>query len=457
MAQDLKDLTRGPLAKQLLLFSLPLMVSNVLQVLFNMSDVAVVGRFGSSTALGSVGSTTILVTLYVGLLIGMGNGINVVVAHSLGARNERDVREAVHTSLLLSLLTGILVMVFSLLLSPFLLRLLNTKDEFMAGANLYLRIYSCGFPALAVYNFANAVYSAAGNTKKPLLFLTASGVINVCLNVFFVVVVRLDVAGVAIASIISQYITAALVTASLFRAPEVYGLRRSDLGFSARQARRIVPLGAASALQYSIFAIANLFIQTGVNQFNATLVSGNSAAGNADTLVYDLLAAFYVGCSSFIGQNYGAHNKERILKSYLISLGYSFGAGAIMGVLFLVLGRPFLSLFTTDPQVVEAGLYRLTIMSFSYCVSAFMDCSIAASRGLGKSLVPTVVVILGSCVFRIAWVYTVFAHFGTPQSLYLLYIFSWAITAIPETLYFLHCYRRQTSGFAPAESTQPAA
>lgn len=450
MAQVEKDLTSGRLSRQILFFSLPLMASNVLQVLFNMSDIAVVGRFGGANSLGAVGSTTTLVTLFTGLLIGMGSGINVIVAHSLGAHHDQDTREATHTALLLSLFLGLFVTAFCQVFTPFLLGLLHTKADLMPGAVLYLRIYSLGFPALALYNFANAVYSAAGNTKKPLYFLTASGILNVILNLFFVIVCGLDVAGVALASIISQYLTALLIILSLFRCPAVYGLALSHLHLSQSHTRRILALGLSAGLQNSIFAMANLFIQSGVNQFSTIVVAGNSAAANADPLVYDVMTAFYIACASFIGQNYGAHNLDRIMKSYFISLGYSFAAGAILGVLFLLFGHAFLSLFATDPQVIQAGMARLTIMSFSYCVSAFMDCTIAAARGLGKSLIPTAIVIAGSCVFRIIWVYTIFAYFGTIESLYLLYICSWSITALAEILYFRHCLKAVRASLRPA-------
>ena len=194
-----------------------------------------------------------------------------------------------------------------------------------------------------------------------------------------------------------------------------------------------------------LIQIANLFIQAGVNSFSATMVAGNSAAANADALVYDVMAAFYTACSSFMGQNYGARKKDRVLKSYLVSLAYSFGIGLVMGVLLVIFGHSFLGLFTREPDVIAAGMKRLSIMGFSYCVSAFMDATISASRALGKSLVPTIIVIMGSCVFRVIWVYTVFTHFRTIPSLYLLYVFSWSITAIAEMIYFVKVYRESMS------------
>ena len=331
-----------------------------------------------------------------------------------------------------------------------ILRALNTKPELMDGAVLYLRIYCLGMPALAVYNFGNAVFSAVGDTRRPLYYLSIAGVINVVLNLFFVIVCNMDVAGVAVASIISQYFSAILVTAALLRSRESYCLRFSQLRFHKTRTKAILSIGIPSGLQNAIFALANLFIQRGVNTFSATMVAGNSAATNADALVYDVMQAFYTACGSFIGQNYGAGKKDRIRRTFLISTAYAFGAGLLLGLGLLLFGRPFLSLFTTDPQVMDAGMYRLTVMSVSYCVSAFMDGSIAASRGLGKSAVPMVIVILGSCVFRIIWVYTVFAWFGTITSLYLLYVFSWTITAAAEIIYFIRIYRQATADLAAA-------
>ena len=291
-------------------------------------------------------------------------------------------------------------------------------------------------PALALYNFGNAVFSAAGNTKKPLVYLLVAGVINVLLNLFFVIVCGLDVAGVAIASAVSQYVSAILIISALLRTDESYRLRFSKLRLYRDKSRSVLSLGIPSGLQNSIFAIANLFIQSGVNSFDAVIVEGNSAAANADSLVYDVMAAFYIACSSFMGQNYGAGKRDRVLKSYGVCLFYSFAIGAILGLFVVFFGESFLSVFSSDREVIEAGMIRLKIMGFCYAFSAFMDCTIAASRGLGKSAIPMVLVFLGSCVFRIAWVYTVFAHFKTLESLYLLFIFSWVITAIAEILYF---------------------
>ena len=441
MKSNTKSLTEGPLAKQILLVSLPLALSNLLQVLFNMSDVAVVGRFAGSTALGAVGSTSIFVTLFTGFLIGLSNGINVLVARFYGARHTDDIRRTVHSALVVSLIAGVVLLFVGLLGSPALLRLLNTKEDLLPGAILYLRVYFLGMPALALYNFGNAIFSAIGDTKKPLYFLSIAGVLNILLNLFFVIVCKLDVVGVALASAISQCVSAGLILHALTQVQDCYTLHFREARLDPAMTRSILALGLPAGFQNAVFAIANLFIQAGVNSFDSLMVKGNSAAANADNLIYDCMAAFYMACASFMSQNYGAGKPDRVKKSYFIALAYSFGVGLLLGGSLFLFGRQFLALFTTEAAVIDAGMKRVGVMGLAYCISAFMDCTIAASRGLGKTVVPTIIVILGSCVFRVIWVYTIFSHFHTIPSLYLLYPCSWILTAFAEILYFVHCYK----------------
>lgn len=429
------------------LFSIPLMLSQLLQVMFNMADVAVVGKFSSAEALGSVGSTTTLVSLFTGFLIGMGCGVNVRVAQHLGAKQKQETMETVHTALLICVLAGVVISVLCLVLAEGMLSMLNTKPDLMDGAVLYFRIYALGMPALGIFNFGNAVLSANGDTKRPLMYLTIAGVLNVILNLFFVIVCHMAADGVALASIISQYVSAILVLWHMFRQKDECALRLHQIRFYKGKTKDLLGLGLPAGIQNAIFSIANLFIQSGVNSFDSTMVAGNSAAANADSVIYNVMAAFYTACSSFMGQNWGAGKRDRVLKSYFVSLIYSFAAGAILGLALVIFGKEFLSLFTNEPEVVEAGMQRIRIMGYSYAVSAFMDCTISASRGIGKSFGPTLIVILGSCVFRVIWVYTIFAHFHTIPSLYLLYIFSWAITAVAEIVYFAASYRRTMQFF----------
>ncbi|MBO5069813.1 MAG: MATE family efflux transporter [Roseburia sp.] len=452
MKQYEQDMTQGSLWKQIWKYSLPLMFTNVLQVVFNLADIAVVGQFGGSGALGSVGSTTILITLFTGLLIGLAGGVNVLVAQARGEKNPEKTRKTVHTAAVICMIGGILVAVFGILFARTMLAAMNTKPELIDGAVLYFRVYFLGMPALAMYNFGNAVLSAVGDTKRPLYYLSFSGVLNVILNLIFVIVFDMGVAGVALASAISQNVSAGLIIWTLLRSTGDYSLRLGALRISGDIAGNLLRIGIPSSIQYAIFQFANLFVQIGVNSFDTVIVEGTAAASNADGLVYEMMAAFYTAGATFIGQNFGAGKKERIVKSYFISTLYALVLALVLGLGLVVCGRPFLHIFTQDEAVVEAGMYRLTVMGLSYWVSAFMDSAIAASRGLGQTTVPTVIVIMGSCVFRLVWIYTVFAFFGTITSLYLLYVFSWTITAIAEIWYFVRLYRRTCAIFPAAAS-----
>ena len=441
MEQPVHKLTSGPLGRQIFLFSLPLIFSNVLQVLFNMSDVAVVGRFAGASALGSVGSCSILVSLFTGFLIGMGSGVNVLTARYYGAENREALRRTVHTSILVCAAMGFVILLLGLLFSDPLLALLNTRDDLMDGAARYLRVYFLGMPAMALYNYGNGVFSAVGDTKRPLLYLLIAGVLNVSLNLLFVIVCHLDVVGVALASVISQYVSAALILAALLNTREEYGLTPSEIRFSKKYAVSVMQLGIPAGVQSAIFSIANLFVQSGVNSFPSAMVEGNAAANNGDVLVYNILNSFYIACSSFISQNFGAGKKDRVLKSYFISMAYALAASLILGGLYLLFGRQFLSLFTTEPEVIECGMQRVRVMAGVFWISVLMDGTTAASRGLGRTLLPVVITILGSCVFRIIWIYTVFAYFGTVGSLFLVYAFSWTVTAAAQIPYFIRSYK----------------
>lgn len=443
-----QDMTQGSLWKQIWKYSLPLMFTNVLQVVFNLADIAVVGKFGRAGALGSVGSTTTLVTLFTGLLIGLAGGVNVMVARARGEKNPEKTSRTVHTACIICGICGLIIMIFGMAFARVMLQAMHTKAELLDGAVLYFRVYFIGMPALALYNFGNAVLSAIGDTKRPLYYLGISGVLNVLLNLFFVIVCDLNVVGVALASGISQITSATLILITLIRSTGDYGLVWKKLKITGDIARKLLKIGIPSAIQYAIFQFANLFVQIGVNSFDTVTVEGTAAAANADSLVYEMMAAFYTAGATFIGQNFGAGKKDRIIKSFVISTLYALVLALLLGLGLVLFGRTFLHMFTNDAAVIEAGMYRLTVMGLSYWVSAFMDSTIAASRGLGETTVPTIIVIMGSCVFRLVWIYTVFAFFGTITSLYLLYVFSWTITAIVEGWYFARLYKKTCRSFA---------
>ena len=439
---DQVDMLHGPLLGKLILFALPLALSSILQQLFNAVDIAVLGQFATSQDQAAVGCTSAVINMFLNLFLGISVGANVVIATYIGQRDKEKVQASVHTAMLIALISGFVMMLVGFVTARPILELIQTPESVLDKAVLYLLIYFAGMPFIMVYNFGAAILRSVGDTKRPLAYLTAAGILNVILNLFFVIVCKMAADGVALASVVSQYLSAVLILIHMVRLQDSCRVEGKRLRLHGGEAGRILGLGIPAGIQHMIFAVANLFIQVGINSFDSTVVSGNSAAVNVDNVIYNVMAAFYTACSTFMGQNWGAGNKDRMMKSYYISLGYSFLIAAVLGVGFLLCGEPFLYIFTNDADVVAAGMERMQIMCFSYCISAFMDCTIAACRGIGRSFVPTIIVILGSCVFRVVWVYTLFAHFHTIPSLYLLYPFSWILTAAAEILYFIRCCRR---------------
>ncbi|MBQ3922310.1 MAG: MATE family efflux transporter [Spirochaetales bacterium] len=438
-----KDLTVGNLPKQIMLFSLPLMVTNVLQVLFNIADVAVVGRFAGDAALGAVSSAMIIAIFFGGMIMGFGGGINVVVAFHYGTKNNDNISRAVSTAFIMSAVLGISFFIAAELLCRPVLAIIGTRPELFSGAELYLRIIFCGLPAGAIYNFGNAVYSAAGDTRKPFIILTMCGITNVLLNLFFVIVCKMSVAGVALATIISQYLSAIIVLITLTMSKQPHKLHLFALKLDGKMVKSILSLGLPYSAQIGIFHLANMFFQYGVNSFDAAVVAGNGAAGNADAIVYNMMAAFYTACGSFMGQNFGAGNKIRIKHSYMWCLLFSAVVGQVGFLLFIIFGTQFMGLFSTDAAVIQAGIWRMKYLGMIYGITALMDCTIAGARALGHGIMPTVIVIMGSCVFRIIWIFTIFAHLHTVGSLFMLYPVSWTITAIAEVIYFVIIFRKE--------------
>lgn len=436
------EMTEGNLWKQILKYSLPLIFTNLLQLLFNLADVAIVGKFAGPISLGAVGSTTLLISLTTGWLIGISNGVNSVVAFFAGAGEHSKEKKSVQTGFVLCLGIGILTLLAGFFCANPVLSLMGTKPELISEAVLYFKIYMLGSPALALFNFGNSVLSAEGNTKEPLKYLTFSGVLNVILNLVFVLGFNMTSDGVAYASIIAQYLSAILIIRALKRENERFSLDFRALSFDRKIGARILYIGIPAALQYSLFAVANLVIQSAVNTFDHVIVEGNSAAMNFDNVVYEMMAAFYVASTSFIAQNYGAGNRQRVRKTYAITTIYSFGLAAVLGLLIHMFMRPLLSVFTNDSDVISAGVIRLGILSITYCLSAFMDNATAGCRGLGKTFIPTIIVLLGTIVFRIVWIYTVFAHFQTLESLYWLYGCAFVLTAIFQNCYFYFIFRK---------------
>lgn len=436
------DMLNGSLWSSILRYSIPLMFSNVLQVLFNMADIVVVGRFSGPIALGSVGSTTMVVQLETGILFGLSTGICAIVAFHAGAGEKDALKKAVHTSVILSVALGVIMLILGVLTSRSFLSVLRTKDELIDGANLYLSVYLLGAPALSMYNCGNAILTANGETKRPLIYLLISGILNVILNLVFVIVFELSVLGVALSSIISQYLSAFLIIRYLVKTDKDYKIIPKCIKYDKVLSREILRIAVPCSCQHALFSLSNLFVQGAINYFDHRIVEGCAAGGNSDSLVYDMMAAFYTATTSFISQNLGARKIDRIKKVYIVSTIYSFITGLILGGLLLIFRREFIMLFTSHEEVIKYGEIRVMIMGASYCISAFMDNATAAARGLGKTVGPTVIVILGTIVFRILWIFTVFNYFHTLESLFLIYVSSWTLTAICANIYFAVSYNK---------------
>lgn len=441
------NLTSGSLLKNILKFSIPLMFSNLLQVMFNMADIAVAGKFAGPYALGAVGSTPQFLFLFTGLAMGMGQAVNVTAAFYLGQKNQEKLSKTVHTAFLICLTYGIVICILARVIARPVLVLTKTKPEFLEGAVSYLHIILLGIPAMSMFNYGSGLFSAKGDNKTPMVFLGISGVVNIILNLVFVIKFKMDVEGVALASFIAEYISAALVLIPVLTGRWGVKFELRQLKIEKVLALNLIKIGIPAGLQNAIFAIANIFVQEGVNRIPAAgVVQGNAASSNFDPVNYNIMNAFYTAGASFIGQNYGAGNKKRVFHSYLISMFYAFAVSFLLGTFIFFAGEQFMSLFVDlkrpeSADIILQGCNRFKVMAFSYCISAFMDGTIAACRGLGKTIVPSIFVFLGSCVFRIIWVRFIFDG-SSIQSLYLLYVFSWTITAVMEMVYFASLYRK---------------
>ena len=434
------DMTSGPLLGKILLFSIPLMLSGILQLLFNAADIIVVGRFAGSGALAAVGSTSSLINLLINVFVGLSVGVNVLVARYYGARKDKDVSETVHTAVTTSIVSGFILVVLGILLANPLLRLMGTPEDVLSQSVLYMRIYFLGMPVLMVYNFGAAILRAIGDTRRPLYFLFASGVVNVCLNLFFVVVLGMGVDGVAWATVISEHISAFLVLKSLMSAPGALKLDLKQLRIHPRKLKRIVKIGLPAGMQGAIFSISNVLIQSSVNSFGSIAMAGNTASSNIEGFVYTAMNAVYQTNLSFTSQNLGGRKYSRINK--IICLGVVTAVGLILGLTAVAAGDGLLHIYSSDPEVLRYGMLRLEIICTTYFLCGIMDCMVGSLRGLGYSIIPMFVSLTGACGFRVLWVFTVFAAYRSLDVLYLSYPVSWAITAIAHMVTF-HKIRRK--------------
>lgn len=445
------DMTEGPMFSKVFFFALPLMLSGILQLLFNAADTVVVGRFAGSQALAAVGSVGSLNNLIISLFVGLSIGANVLVARHTGARDARAVSETVHTAVLLSLVGGVFLAFVGVFAARPLLEIMGSPEDVIDLAVLYVRILFIGMPAQMLYNFCAAILRAVGDTKRPLYFLTVAGVINVVLNLFFVISLHMSVAGVALATIISQLVSALLVAHSLMimEGPTRLNLRR--LHFNPAMLREIIRIGLPAGIQSSVFSLSNVVIQSSVNSFGSVVIAGNSAASNVGNFVYQAMNTFHQAVTCFAGQNIGARKPRRVLAAIKACMIWAVLFGLALGTLSCVFGSQLLSLYSTEPDVIAAGLERLYVVCSCYFLCGMMDVMTGSLRGIGYSLLPMVVSILGACVFRIVWVVTVFAVRPTMQVLMLSYPVSWTLTLLVLVFFFSRIWPLVKAQFTPEE------
>lgn len=446
------DMCNGPLLSKILLFSVPLMMSGILQLLFNAADIIVVGRFAGSSALAAVGSTSSLINLLINVFVGLSVGVNVLVAKYYGGQREKDMSETVHTAVLTSLLSGLVLVILGGVAARPLLHLMGTPDDVLDQAVLYMRIYFLGMPVLMVYNFGAAILRAIGDTRRPLYFLFMAGVVNVALNLFFVIGLGMGVDGVGWATVISEHVSALLVLKSLMEAPGALKLNLRELRIHPKKLKRIVKIGLPAGMQGAIFSISNVLIQSSVNSFGSIAMAGNTASANIEGFVYTAMNAVYQTNLSFTSQNLGGRKYSRINRIMYICLAVVTIVGITLGITAVLAGDLLLGIYSSDAQVLHYGMLRLEIICGTYFLCGIMDCMVGSLRGLGYSIIPMFVSLTGACGFRVLWVFTVFAAYRSLDVLYLSYPVSWAITAVAHMITFRKIRRK-----IPRQDSMPLA
>ena len=436
------DMCSGPLLSRILLFAIPLICSGVLQLVFNATDIIVVGRFVSSNAMAAVGSTSSLINLLVNFFIGISVGANVLVARFRGANDFDDAQETVQTALITAVAGGFVLIALGILLARPMLVWMATPDEVISQAVLYMRVYLIGMPATMLYNFGAAILRAVGDTRRPLYFLTLAGLVNVAGDLLFVLVLDMGVAGVAVATVISQIISATLIVLCLMRQDGMCNVNLRRMRFHRDKFLRIMQVGLPAGLQSVIFNISNVLIQSSINSFGATVVAGNTAASNIEGFVYTSMNALYQTSLSFTSQNLGARQFGRIDKILVRCLALVFVIGLVLGNGAHLLGQTLLGIYTSEPEVIAYGMMRLGVVSVTYCLCGMMDVVAGSVRGLGYSILPMLVSLVGACVFRIIWIFTVFQWQHTLFSLYISYPISWALTICAHLVCYFVVRRR---------------
>lgn len=437
------DMCNGPLLSKILIYAIPLIASGILQLLFNAADMVVAGRYAGSEALGAVGATSSLINLLVNVFIGMSVGTNVLAAHFYGADRKEELGQTVHTSIALSLISGVILGIAGFSLAKPLLSLMGTPADILPHAVVYMQIYFIGVPGMLLYNFGSAILRAVGDTKRPLYYLLFAGVINVVLNLFFVIVLRIGVAGVALATILSQFISAALVIRCLIKEEGAYHLDIHSIRLYPDKVVRILRVGLPAGFQGAVFSISNVLIQSSVNSFGSIAVAGNTAAQNLEGFVYNAMNSFHQTALSFTSQNMGAKKMDRVKKIMWICVGCVTILGMVMGLSGLYFANELLSIYSTDALVVAYGYQRLFIILSTYFMCGVMDVMVGSIRGMGYSIMPMVVSLLGACGLRVVWIFTVFTFYRSPQVLYISYPVTWTVTFLVHFVCFMMGYKEK--------------
>jgi putative MATE family efflux protein len=449
-----QSMLQGPLLGSIISYTVPIILTSILQLLFNAADLVVVGRFCGSISVAAVGATGSITALIVNLFIGLSVGAGVTVAHGVGSREDEVVHRTVHTAIPMALVSGAVLTVLGILLSEKLLTMMGTPENVLKLSTVYMQIYFAGITFTMIYNFAASILRAVGDTRSPLVFLTIAGVINVLLNLIFVTVLHMNVAGVALATAISQAFSAIAMVIVLMKRTDAAKLNLKKLRFYGEQMKKMIRIGLPAGIQSSLFSISNVMIQSSVNSFGDILMSGNAASQNIEGFLYVTMNSFHQTAVNFIGQNVGAKQYGRVKKIVWICLGCVLVTGFAMGTLICGFGEQLLSIYITDSaEAVAWGLVRMGIIARFYFLCGVMDVSTGALRGLGASVSPMVISVLGVCGVRIGWIATIFQipRFHTPQCLYSSYIFSWTLTFLIQMYAFMKIYKKQTRNLLPED------
>ena len=445
MSRFNQSMLHGPLFPSIISYTIPIILTSLLQLLFNAADLVILGRYRGSLSVAAVSATGALINLIINLFIGLSIGSGVSVAHALGGKQHEEAQRIVHTPLPTAIVGGLIVTVVGVCFSEPLLRMMGTPETVLPLSTLYMKIYFGGMVFTMVYNFCASILRAAGDSKSPLIFLAFAGVVNVVLNIFFVTAFHMNVEGVALATVASQAISAVLVVWALMRRTDSCHLELKAIRFYKPQLLKMIRIGLPAGIQSSLFSISNVIIQSSINSFGDVLMSGNAAAANIEGFLYASMNAFHQTAVNFIGQNSGARLYDRVRKTLWICLGSVSVTGIVLSGLICALGPTLLSIYITDsPEAIAYGMLRLSVVGIPYFLCGLMDVSTGALRGLGASFVPMLISVLGVCGIRIGWICTIFQfpRFHTPQSLYISYPISWVITFLCQFIAFLLVFRK---------------